>query len=453
MKRTFTLLRRIHPQGVTTVEVRQWFPLAAFAGALAWYIVAPSAVALMGLVGLGGLLLVAFLWARALALGARGERRLHYAAVQVGDELEEHIALDNATRLPMLWAEFVDRSDIPGYTVASVRSTGTRSAIHWRTHTLCARRGVFTLGPWELLLGDPFDFFLVRHTYTHRQELLVYPPLAALPADLTPLNSTLGDYRRLRQPLRAETINAISTRAYHPGDPLRHLHWPTIARREALFTRVFEPEASSRIWLVLDLDRAAHCGAGDDATEEAMVVLAASLAEQLLRRRLTVGLLARTEALNVVRPQAGVIHLWQFLRALAPLHPTCDLPLARTLTEAQSLFSARDLVIIVTPSLVPDWLRSLHQFPARGRAGAEVVLLDAASFGGQGNAQACAASLRALGVPTQIVRRGDVRPLPATYGALRRWDFVTFGTGHAIARQTPRPHTGQKIAAVLGAAR
>ena len=454
---------------VTTIELRQWMPVAAFAMVLAWYVVAPTDVAAMAVGALGAMLVAAFWWARAMARGVSATRRLHYAAVQVGDELEEHITLDNATGLPVLWAEFVDRSDLPGYTVSSVRAAGSRSAIRWRAHTLCARRGLFSLGPWELRLGDPFGIFLARQTYTQPQELLVYPPLAALPSHLLPHNAILGEGRLFRQPLPADTINAASARPYMPGDPLRRIHWRTTARQERPFVRIFEPEATSTVWLIPDFDQTAHLRLGvrrlrstpaghpssaevgdfrlhprpglgeDDSTEETMVLLVSSLADHLLRQQLAVGLLAYAETLSVAQPRRGQPQFWRIVRALAPLHARCPWPLAETLTHFRSLLSARDLIVVITPSLDTSWPQALkHTLTRNWRGGVKAILLDPVSFGGSGRSEACVPALAEQGVAARVVRRGEVQPIVAAYGALRRWEFMTLGTGRAVARQSPR---------------
>src|SRR5436190_23843545 len=90
----FSLLRRIakrlqpptllwrskHEDRVTTVEVRQWLPIILCGGALIWYLAAPTAIAVMSLVMLAGVLLTATLWTLALAWGVTGKRILRYAA-------------------------------------------------------------------------------------------------------------------------------------------------------------------------------------------------------------------------------------------------------------------------------------------------------------------------------------------------------------------------------------
>lgn len=450
------------PDRVVTLHLRQPLLPIVFAFIFIWHLAAPSEVTAISLAALGGLLVGAFLWARAMALRVTGQRQLRSAAMQVGDELEELITLANVSALPVLWAEFVDQSDFPGYTVASVRAADGQSTIRWRAHTLCTHHGLHVLGPWELRLGDPFGIFLVRQIYTQPQEVLIYPPLAVLPDELLPHSASVGDHRPLRQPLWAETITASHTRAYQPGDPVRHLHWRTTARREALYTKVFEPEASSTVWIIPDLDAKAHltpyprplpplligegggvtqsAGEGGEAgedTEETTMLLAASLANQLLRKRLSVGLAAFTDKAIVVPPQPGTPHLWKILRALAPLRPTGAWPFAQTISNLQSLVSPRDLVMVITPSVNADWPIELHRLIRRG-GGAEAILLDPLSFGGEGDAEACAWLLAELNITPKIIRRGDLHPVSGAYGPLRRWEFMALGTGRVLVKQRPR---------------
>jgi uncharacterized protein (DUF58 family) len=418
---------------------------------LVWHIAAPTAVSGVALGALTALLVGAWLWVRALARGLRAGRRLVYAAVQVGDELEEELTIDNAAPVPALWVEFVDGSDLPGYSVSAVRAADGESRMRWRAHAICAQRGLYWLGPWELRLGDPLGIFAARQVYGERQEVLVYPPLAPLPPELLPHTGQVGDHRRLRQPVMAETLSATTTRPYLPGDPRRHVHWPTTARRDELYTKVFDPEATSTIWLIPDFDADVHVGEGADSTVETMVLLAASLADHLLQRRLAVGMLAQAGEVTVVRPQAGKPHLWTLLRALAPLHAAQPLPLQSAIERLQGArgggqrrpgagLSTRDRLVVLTPNLNPSWVGALQGLSLRG--GVSAILLDPASFDPQatvaGTAQASVAALADVGVPASVVRRGDLRPAEGTYGELRRWDFVTVGTGRAVARRRPR---------------
>jgi uncharacterized protein (DUF58 family) len=429
----------------TTVEVQHWLPFPVFLVTLGWYIAAPAPVVMMAMLTVGGILLSGFLWAREMARRVRGQRDLRFAAMQVGDELEEEIHLTNKSFVPVIWAEFVDRSNIPGYTVSSARAAEPNSRVWWRAQTVCTRRGIFSLGPWELRLGEPFGIFLVRQLYLQHQEILVYPPLAELPEHILPHRGALGDHRPLNQPLRAETIASTSVRAYAPGDPLRHIHWPTTARRSNPFVKIFAPEAASSVWLLPDFDEQSHVGEGEYSSQETMVTVTASVASALLQQNLSVGMFARAGEENVTMPRQGQAHLWTLLQNLAPLYAAPDRPLEDSIDRARVLVSGNDLIVVITPSLRPEWVSSLRRIAGmRGRTRAEVILLDPASFLPAQETHTAAQALDFLpvlleqGIPANILRREDVRLISGYYGELRRWEFAVTGTGKVVALKTPR---------------
>ena len=454
LKSVARLWRMTRADCVTVIEVRQRLAFVSLAGLLVWIIILPNSLALTGLVLLGSLTLIGFWWARVLATRVTCQRELRYTAVQVGDELEESITLTNRSILPVIWAEFVDRSEFPGYSAGGVNIVERYAVNQWKTQMICSRRGVFMLGPWEIRMGDPFGLYQVRQIYHQQSEIVVHPPLATLPPHVLPHSKKVGDLRPLYQPLSAETISVTTTRPYVRGDPLRRVHWRTSARHNDLFVKVFEPEASASIWLVPDLDAAAHVGEGNASSLETMVILLASLASTLLNERLAVGLLADVDAAKAILPQYGTAHFWTILRALALLQPSRSHTLVDTLTLARSLISARDSMVVITPSLSPAWPQALKQLMGRAHSSSlEVILLDPVSFGGSGDApvgdapageapagdaQLFATLLAEQGVLANVIRRSEVRPISGAYGEVRRWEFKTLGTGRVVVRQTPR---------------
>jgi len=451
MKLTRRLLNQItrlwrfaRPECDVSIHLRQRLFLVTWLVLLAWSVLMPNPVAVTGLVTLGSLLLIGYGWTRLLAKRVTTQRALRYSAVQVGDELEELVALENRSVLPVIWAEFVDRSTAPGYSISGVRIVGSRKTVQWRLHTSCSQRGVYALGPWDVRLGDPFGIFEARQAYRQETEIVVYPPLAALPSEIAQQRRAIGDRAPLRQPVSAETINAMSTRPYVRGDALQRVHWRTTAKHEDLFVKVFEPEASATMWLIPDLDATVQLGDGMDSSLEKMIILTATIAARLLDQHLAVGVIldaAHDHAAHghTVLPQAGSAHLWTILRALALARATPDRPLAETLVHARSIVSLRDSSVILTPSLDAEWMKALpHLSGGSRRGGAEVVLLDPISFGGSSGAEGFRLMLAEQGVPAHVVRRQDIRPATGTYGAVRRWEFKTLGTGRVAVMQTPR---------------
>lgn len=435
------------------VEAQSFAPFVAFLLVLAWTILFPSAVAMMSAAALGGLLLGSLYWAFQMARGVRAARQLRFAAMQVGDELEEEVQLINTSPLPVIWAEFSDQSNIPGYSLSSARAAAGASKTEWRAHTVCTRRGIFRLGPWELRTGEPFGLLLVRQVYEERREILVYPPLAELPERLLPHHGAFGEHHPLNAPLPAETILASSVRPFSPGDSLRRVHWRTFARRGMPFVKVFAPEAASSVWLLPDFDAAAHLtlegsaaltGEPDAAFSpllrsslETMVTVTASLAAELLQQRLSVGMLASAASPLVVMPGQGQQHVWSILQALAPLEAG-ELGLTQALPALQRLLRGDDLMIVITPSTSPAWMDSLLRLAkGSGAARAEVILLDPRSFGGSSSPEPLLNALVARGVAATTLRAADVRLISGSYGELNRWEFKVTGYGRAIASKTP----------------
>jgi hypothetical protein len=106
LSRPVILHRYDRADGFTTIELRGYFPVVTFVTLLLLYFFSTTEEAAMGVTTLGGILFFGYLWARAMAHNITAKRHLLSVAMQVGDELEEHIYLENTSPLPILWAEF-----------------------------------------------------------------------------------------------------------------------------------------------------------------------------------------------------------------------------------------------------------------------------------------------------------------------------------------------------------
>jgi uncharacterized protein (DUF58 family) len=425
-----------HETGEASLHLRSRSLPIAFAAFLVWHLLYPGPFPLSGAAFTGSLLLIGYVWARAMATHVTTRRVLRFTALQVGDHLEEILYLENRSAWPVVYAEFIDHSTLPGYAIDGVRVGASLATRQWRLQTVCRQRGVFSLGNWDVHLGDPFGLFEARQRYRHPEQITVYPSLAKLPPGITH-HRTLGDRRVLRQALPAETVSAMTTRVYVPGDPLRRIHWRTSARHGDLFVKAFEPEATSAMWLVLDLDEAVHMGQGSESSLEKMIMAAATLAAKLLEQRVRVGLILETEGTRVVPPQSSRGDLWTLLHALALIEPGRT-SLATTIARAASVVTVRDSVAVLTPSLDPSWVRLLPRMTAGAMGGLEVWLFDPASFGGAAGAASLAELLRRQGTQTHVLRRDDVQPVEGSVGRIRRWEFRTLATGRAVPVETPR---------------
>lgn len=444
----------------TTIKLQRRLPLLLLAVVALAALLLPSRVWTTLLIGLAGLVIVAYIWARQMARGLRGSRRLRFGWVSVGDRLSEEFEVTNETSLPALWVEVVDESNLPGYRIAVVRSVSSAASDHWRTSAVCTRRGQYRLGPWALRTADPFGLFEVVIPYPGSEKVVIHPPIHTRAPVPLPAGHSSGQ-ARARSASHQATINAAGVRAYQPADPQRWIHWPTTARRDNLFVRQFDLDAAGDIWLLLDLQQAVQLGqrdsliAADQAsdrqvadrdagqaigrdagTEEFAVLLAATLAAMALRQNRAVGLAAYGGQPQLVAPNLGQGQQWKLLQALALATADGQHDLARALKDLGQLARRGSAAIIITPSGRLDWLPELLRLAQRSIA-PHVVLLDRASFGGDGDSEAMRDVLRRQGFQVTVIRHGDLGQRLEQLERHGYWEFKVTGTGKVVTVRSP----------------
>jgi uncharacterized protein (DUF58 family) len=420
-----------------TIQLHSRLPAALAMLLILLQLISPHRTWVILLCGVGGMTLGAYLWARSVARSVRVTRSLHYIVAQVGDLLEEQFALYNRGSWPVLWAEFEDESSLPGYPSGRVVAASAGETCKWRVRVICKRRGLFTLGPWTLRMQEPFGLFTVIQRYEHTRSLLVIPPVMQMPSVMLPRGVAVGK-AVARQTAADWTINVSATRHYFPGDPLRHIHWPSSAHLDTLMTKTFDAEVSGDLWIVLDLDATVQAGEGGESTEEYGVILAASLADQMLRRNRAVGLVAYGANDAYLVPRRGEGQLWRILRALAVVEAAEQRPLATVLTEMRAVLGRQTTVMVITPSANPAWVEAVGWLLYRDVV-PTAILLDPATFGGQENLSLVRSILARLGVPTHMISQGYPFLLSArTEQQVRAWEFKVTPLGRVIAVRTPR---------------
>jgi len=426
-----------------TIVLKRRLPLLLLLVLLIATILLPGQVWTTLLIGLGGLIAVAYVWVRQLAKGLRGRRRLRFGWVSVGDRLGEEFVISNYSWLPALWVELVDDSNVPGYQAAVVRSIGAQATDRWRGSAVCSRRGQYRLGPWALRTADPFGLFEVTIPYPGTEQVVIHPPIYSRAPIPLPAGRSSGQ-ARARLISRQATINAAGVRAYRPADPRHWIHWPTTARRNELFVRQFDLDAAGDIWLLLDLQQAAQLeqSAGETAagleagTEEFAVLLAATLSAQALQQNRAIGLAAYGRQPQLIAPGHGQGQQWRLLQALAVVTADGQSDLSRAIRDLGQLARRGSAAVIITPSGQLEWLPDLLILAQRSIR-CHVVLLDRRSFGGDGNSLAMRDTLRDLGFEATVVRKGDLGEPLQELERRGHWKFKVTGTGKAVAVRSP----------------
>ncbi len=386
------------------------------------------------LIGLGGLYVIAWYWARDLGQTLQAERRLKFGWVGVGDRLVEEFVIRKSGWLPALWVELQDDSNVPAYNPDVVRGLDNNS-IRWTAEAICQQRGGYRLGPWRLLCGDPFGIFQVTYHYPVSDEIVIHPPIHLnLPITL-PAGQSGGQVRAQERAWQA-VINAAATRPYQPQDPYRWIHWRQTAHTGHLQVRLFDQDAAGDIWLLLDLQAALQLGEGRDSTEEHMVILAASLAAQALNENRAVGLAAYSVPPQVAHPSKGEGQQWRILRSLALLRANGEVNIGRSIQDVGRLAKRGSAVAVITPNGEADWHADLSGLTRQGIK-ASVILLDRPSFGGAGNSHTARDLIRRQNIACHIISKGELGEADDERQRQGFWEFKVTRTGKVFTIRTP----------------
>jgi uncharacterized protein (DUF58 family) len=189
----------------------------------------------------------------------------------------------------------------------------------YRQQLEAGHRGLFTVTGPRLWCTDSFGLFarLLARAPSTVVSVQPVPQAPDVPLDLIGAehsqNENTSDRAPVRRGLPDSSTDLTGLRAYVPGDRLRLLHWPTLARTGELVVRDFEPLGPHRIVIVLDT-RVSVLG-GDGV--EAVIAAGAGLASLLLDRGSSVELWTITGERIVRTVGHGGIKV--ALRALAAL--------------------------------------------------------------------------------------------------------------------------------------
>lgn len=173
-----------------------------------------------------------------------------------GERGRIEIAFENPTFAPLTW--------LTGYDRLPVRLSGRR-ATRWiisippkQTVTTsyeiqASRRGVYTLGPVELEVGDPLGLHRRRGTSELFHDVVVYPELVPIGQLGLPSNLPVGNVRAQRR-IYPDPARLAGVRRYQHGDPKQWVHWKATARTGQLHVKQFEHTVTLDTFLLLNFD-------------------------------------------------------------------------------------------------------------------------------------------------------------------------------------------------------
>lgn len=356
------------------------------------------------------------------------ERQARTIRQQVGQVFEERFELINGSRLPRLWIQVKDETDLPGAASSRVLTwIGGNQSRSYLAYTLLNNRGSFTLGPTDLISGDIFGLFKVQRRVSAHSSLLVVPFMAELASFPAPSGILPGGRALHRKTLEA-TPYAAGVREYAAGDPLNRIHWPTTARRDRLMVKEFEQDPMAELWIFVDAFKFANVTNPEEtpvnrgealwwlrrkvefhlppSTIEYVVGAAASIANYYIRQGREVGLVSAAQLYTALPAERGERQLGKILESLALLQPDGELPMVGLVNVQAPHLPKGSTVVLITASTTSSVLIAANELLLRSMYPV-VVLIDSASFGGSESPDELEASLAVQGIITYRIRKDD----------------------------------------------
>lgn len=183
----------------------------------------------------------------------------------------------------------------------------------------------------------------------------------------------------MRERTLQTTPLATTVRPWAPGDAFNRIHWKSTARHGEIQVKEFDLEQTADAWIILDLDRSAHVGTGDESTVEAAIRVAAAVADRALQENRAVGITVAGHRLAQLQPDRGGRQHLKIMQLLAAVDGDGTAPLSETLIATVPRIRRGMTAVVVTPSLDRTWVKPLSTLRNRGVA-CVVVSFDVGAF-------------------------------------------------------------------------
>lgn len=335
---------------------------------------------------------VALLWKRNAFQGVTYRRIFSPQRAFVGEVVEFTIEIDNRKWLPLGWLCVNDlipegltllNEEGHFFSETSLNDLYEVFALRWherlrrRYQIQCHTRGYFRLGPAHFVSGDIFGIFRTEARDLHPDWLIVYPKVYPLEALGLPATDPLGDFK-YPQRIFEDPLRTVGVRDYKPGDSLRRVHWKATARRQRLQSRIYEPAASPKLVLFLNIATLDQPWRGTiPEVLERLISVTASLANYAIEERYAVGVIVNSSVPNSshsikVPPGRSPQQLTRILEALAATTPVATSSIETLLTEESPRLPLGATLVLVTAAVNESLGATLIHL---SRAGRRIVLI------------------------------------------------------------------------------
>lgn len=245
--------------------------------------------------------------------------------IYLGERSRVTVDIVNQSILPAAWVQIQESIPVeisgsePVRQVVSLPSRGKSQVEYWLEGR---KRGYYPVGPMRLYSGDVLGIIDQESYEVPAEHVTVYPRIIPLNKVAIPPSAPMGSIRHT-QPLFEDPSRAGGKRAYGPGDSLRRVDWKATAATGNLQVKLFEPAIALETAIFLNMYAPDYEDRQRYEATELGVIVAASLATWVIRKRQAAGFMTNgIDLLTGAPPSAvpvkgGQGHLMRILEVLA----------------------------------------------------------------------------------------------------------------------------------------
>lgn len=319
-------------------------------------------------------------WSRRALSSVDSERKLQPRAF-LGEEIKVELEFSNASWLPVVWLRVHEALPVelavPNF-FKQVISLSPHEHCRFEYRLQARKRGYYPIGPLSMYSGDILGLTDQAKIEMPPKYVTVFPKIVPLNNVIVPSRSPMGSLRH-HEPILEDPNRVRGKREYVAGDSLRQVDWKSTAATGRLQVKLFEPSISLVTSIFLNLNAEDYHYKTRAPTVELAIVIAASLANWLVDKKQSVGLITNGKDplggegdVQPLLPHNGRSHLMRLLETLARIEMVDDAPVPDHLRREIHHLPWGTTLIVITGRLDDQMFEAL--FHAR-RLGINIMLV------------------------------------------------------------------------------
>lgn len=299
-------------------------------------------------------MLISYLTCRSSVRKISGFQRIKKYKYETGDTIKIETVLDNDSVFIIPYLELRDKTieKMGEGSACSVMSIGPWKRKREVREITIKYRGVYNLGPIELLIQDALRMFTWTLKIESRKNFMVYPKVYNIERlDLKALQS-FGSVSN-RQLVSEDSTNISDIRKYIPGDSIKKVHWKLSAKNNTLYVKNFEKAGNTAVYLFIDLYKNAYTGKYARDLEEKAIESACSITFYLMRRSVPMELYLTNSNISFIK--AGDMRNFnRIMDIMCQAKPNGDRVMEDIIQKRLGLMNRGASIIVITGDISGD---------------------------------------------------------------------------------------------------